>query len=132
MVYPVGAPPRTRTVHPVRVYILKVYLSFFSSLPRVRIGDRWTKIDNETKPSLEGGRSPKRIGPNTRPNLGPANIAGFDPPTLCAWSNTGADRELTKHSSVSQRRLIKVVFRLHKPAEPSAVAALPGRRLRLR
>jgi hypothetical protein len=70
MVYPVGAPPRTRTVHPVRVYILKVYLSFFSSLPRVRIGDRWTNIDNGTKPSLESGRSPKRIGPNTRPNRG--------------------------------------------------------------
>src|SRR6516162_4159335 len=29
MVYPNGAPPRTRTVHPVRVYYLKVYLSSF-------------------------------------------------------------------------------------------------------
>jgi hypothetical protein len=42
MVYPVGAPPRTRTVHPVSVYILKVYLSFFSFLfsSLLRKGDK--------------------------------------------------------------------------------------------
>ena len=50
---------------------------------------------------------------------GMANIAGFDPQILCAWSNTGVDRDITKHSSVNQRRLIKVVFRLHKPPELS-------------
>jgi hypothetical protein len=45
------------------------------------------------------------------------NIAGFDPPILCASSNTGADRDVTKHSAVSQLPLINVIFRRHKPPE---------------
>src|SRR5262245_13083730 len=87
--------------------MLKVCLSCFSLLLlflfRIGMRDRWTKIDNGTRSSLGSGRSPKRIGPNTRPNRGMVSIAGFDPPMLCAWSNTGADRDPTKHSAVKPR-----------------------------
>jgi hypothetical protein len=97
MVYQVRTPPRTKTVHPVCVYILKVYPSFFSYfsflffLSRYNRGDIWVEIYNGTKTSSGCRRSPKRIEPNTRPNRGLANTAGSDRPTWFAWSTTGAD-----------------------------------------
>ena len=78
------------------------YLSFLLSFLLVYIRKAWTKNDNETKPSLGSGRSPKRIGPSTLPSHGMANIAGFDPPMLCAWSTTGAVYDLTARSAVDQ------------------------------
>jgi hypothetical protein len=73
---------------------------FFLNIP---IRDRWTKIDSETRRSLRRGQFPKRIVPNTRPSHGMANIAGFVPQILSAWSNTGADCERLKHSLLERR-----------------------------
>jgi len=78
----------------------------------------WTKIDRRTRFSLGHGRSPKRIGPNTRPSHGMANIVGFDPPMSCAWSNTGVDRGLrTRSVVVNQRAPNNVAFRLGRQPE---------------
>jgi hypothetical protein len=78
------------------------------------ITNTWTKIDSGTTLSSKRGRFPKRIGPNTHPNLGMANTDGFDPPMSCAWSNTGVDCGLTKHSTIKLRpRPSAVPFRAH-------------------
>jgi hypothetical protein len=109
--------------------ILKVCFSFFSFLllfhDRIRMRDRWTKTNKETKPSSGNGRFPKRIAPNTPLNRGMGNIAGFDPPTLCASSNTGANRCLIKHHAVNRCSLINVGFRPHKPPHQSNQQLLP-------
>jgi hypothetical protein len=42
-----------------------------------------------------------------------ANIAGFAPLTLCAWSNTGVDCNLTKHSAVRLRSSRPALSRYH-------------------
>jgi hypothetical protein len=97
-----GTSPRTWRVHTICVYILKVCIFLLFPL-KVSIGNAWTKNDNGTKPSFGSGRFPKRIGANTRPNRGTANIAGFVPLTLCAWSNTGVGCEPPKHSPLEQR-----------------------------
>jgi hypothetical protein len=80
---------------------LLLFLSVF--LTEVYMRNAWTTNDNGTKPSLGRGRSPKRIGQNTLPSRGTANIAGFDPPTLSAWSDTGADCEPPKRSPLEPR-----------------------------
>jgi hypothetical protein len=57
------------------------------------------------------------------------NIAGFDPPMLCAWSNTGADRDVTKHSAVNQRPLNNVnpsYRRLFRYNEAGLIRLLAG------
>jgi hypothetical protein len=104
-------PQDTYPLYPKDTYgprlILKVCLSYFPFLllllDRIRMRDTWTKTNKETKPSSGNGRFPKRIGPNTLLNRGMANIAGFDLPILCVWSNTGVDCNLTKHSALRPR-----------------------------
>jgi hypothetical protein len=93
-----GTSPRTWRLHTVCVYILKVYLSvFLLFLLEVYKGNAWTITNIGTRFSLGSGRFPKKIGPNTRPGRGTANIVGSGPPILCAWNNTGAGRDLTKY-----------------------------------
>jgi hypothetical protein len=99
-------PPYPQDTYGTRL-LLKVCLSYFSFLlplfDRIRVRNTWTKINKEMKPSSGNGRFPKRIGPDTRLNRGMANIAGFDLPILCVWSNTGVDCNLTRHSAVRLR-----------------------------
>jgi len=112
--YPRDTTPRIRGLHTVRIYACRpLFLIFFLPSVRMRdplrdtrdpLRDTWTKINNGTKPSFGTGRSPKRIGPNTRLNRGMANIAGFGPPILYASSNTGADCDPPKHSALKPRR----------------------------
>jgi hypothetical protein len=103
--YPEEQYPRIRRIHTVCVYILKVYISFFLfSFLKLSIGNAWTKNDNGTTTHFLGsGRFPRRIGPNTHPKRGMANIAGFDPQMLCAWSDTGAACDPPKHSPLEPR-----------------------------
>jgi hypothetical protein len=114
-----GTSPRTWRVHTVCVYILKVYLSYFSFflLSFIKVGDAWTRNDNGTKPFFGSGRSPKRTGPNTRPSRGEESIAGSDRQMFCAWSNTGTNRDLKTCSAVNQCPLNNAVFRLHRLLE---------------
>jgi hypothetical protein len=105
--YPRDPTSRIRGLHTVRIYACRSFflILFLPSLHiRDPLRDIWTKIDNGTKPSFGIGRSPKRIGPNTRLNRGMANIAGFGPPILCAWNNTGADCEPPKHNALKRCR----------------------------
>jgi hypothetical protein len=99
-----GTSPRTWRVHTVCVYILKIYIFLLFSL-EADMGNTWTKNDNGTKLSFGSGQSPKRIGLNTRPSRGVANIVGFVHPTLSVWNNTGADCASLKYSPPEPRLL---------------------------
>ena len=101
-----GTSPRTWRLHTVCVYILKVYLSFFLLfLLEVYKGNAWTITNIGTRFSLGSGRFPKKIGPNTLPSRGVANIVGFVRKILSVWSNTGANCAPLKHSPLEPRLL---------------------------
>jgi hypothetical protein len=94
-------PVPARYTRYVSIFLESILLA--SYFLNVRLRNRWTKIESGTKLFLRRGRSPKRIGASTRPNPGTANIAGFVPPTLCAWSNTGADCDPSQHNPPEPR-----------------------------
>ena len=119
-------PPYPQDTYGTRL-ILKVCLSFYSFLllflDRIGMKDTWTKTNKKATPSSGNGRFPKRIGPSTRLNHGMENIAGFDPPMLCASSNTGIDCNLTEHSTVRARSSCLGLSRDH---ETGLICSLNG------
>jgi hypothetical protein len=119
-------PVPARYTRYVSIFLESIFfLSFFLN---VRTRSRWAKIESRTKLSLRRGRSQKRIGQNTRLNPGPANIAGFDPPTLCAWSNTGAGRDPSQHSRYKPQPLRRLLLAGQGSAAPSPICGRLGHR----